>query len=275
MFRPNEPIINQSTVSQHLADDSHDRRCGTMPRRDEPGSVVGAPLISSSFQPIPRSQWSQRIAAQVAEKSRLSDRILEAKIRCKHQGRTNYCHGNSPVIAAEILRLVGNQPYVPLSGASVAGPTVNFTNSGGYIANNLRQIVEVGAASEYFVPPNQIGASGFRAGWREDAANYRVTEWWDLGRRHSQTFDLVMTLVLSSIPVCVALNWWRHAITFTDGVDFGNGKFGLRGWNSWGAEYGSNGFFVLDEQYGTPDEAYAPRGMVQSSVSYSGKTLLT
>ena len=84
----------------------------------------------------------------------------------------------------------------------------------------------------------------------------------------------MMTLLLCRIPVCVAYNWWGHAVTMTDPVLLGDGRFGARGRNSWGSQYGANGFFVVEEYYATPDEAYALRSITQTRVNYAGMSLL-
>lgn len=277
MFYPGEPIINQATIAQHLGDDSG-RLCGTKPRdfnRVPVGSIYGTVATPESFQVIPRSAWPDLIRRMEAEKSRMSDFVLSEGIPSLSQEQTLYCHGNSPCGAVMWLRAVQGLPYVPLSAASIAGPTVNFRNQGGYIADDLEQVCRVGCASQYFVPTNQIGQAGFRPGWESDAANYKALEWWDLGHRTRMSFDLMMTLLLARIPVCVAYNWWGHAVTMTDPVILENGRFGARGRNSWGDSYGAHGFFVLDEQYGTPDEAYALRSITQTQVNYNGMRLLS
>lgn len=273
MLYLNEPIINESTISEHLGNET-DRRCGARPRICAVGSIVGAPEIPSTFKILPREQWAKRIKEMDAEKSRLSDFVLHQKIPCKSQEQTLYCHGNSPAAAIEFLRAMEGQPYAPLSPASIAGPTVNFQNQGGYIADDLKQVTDVGAASEFYVPANQIGERGFKKGWQQDAAHYRAKEWWDLGHRSRYSFDLLMTLLFARIPVCVAYNWWGHAVTMTDPVLMPNGRFGARGRNSWSDSYGAHGFFVVEESYATPDEAYALRSITQASVDYSGMKLM-
>lgn len=265
----NEPIIDDSTIADHLGNET-DRRCGTKPRTCAVGSMSFAPQIPGNFKILPRDQWKTRIQQMDQEKSRLSDFILHAGIPCKSQEQTLYCHGNSPAAAVEFLRAMEGQPYVPLSPASIAGPTVNYQNQGGYIADDLKQVTDVGCASEFYVAANQIGAAGFKRGWKDDAANYRAKEWWDLGHRSNYSFDLMMTLLFARIPVCVAYNWWGHAVTMTDPVLMPNGRFGARGRNSWGDSYGAHGFFVVEESYATPDEAYALRSITQSVVKYDG-----
>lgn len=273
MLYRDEPIINEATIDQHLGNDT-DRRCGTKPRICAVGSMAFAPQIPADFKVIPREEWRGRIQQMDAEKSRLSDFVLHQRIPCKSQEQTLYCHGNSPAAAIEFLRAMEGQQYVPLSPASIAGPTVGFQNAGGYIADDLKQVTDVGAASEYFVPANQIGEQGFRIGWQQDAANYKAKEWWDLGHRSRYSFDLMMTLLFARVPVCVAYNWWGHAVTMTDPVLMPNGRFGARGRNSWGDQYGAHGFFVVEESYATPDEAYALRSITQSHVTYDGMHVL-
>ena len=268
----NEIIIDASTISQHLGNDT-DRLCGTLPRTCAVLSMAYAPEIPSDFKILPRDQWATRIQQMDAEKSRMSDFVLHQKIPCKSQEQTLYCHGNSPAAAIEFLRAMEGQPYVPLSAASIAGPTVGYQNQGGYIADDLKQVTVTGAASEFYVSANQIGAQGFKRGWKDDAAHYKAKEWWDLGHRSRYSFDLMMTLLFARIPVCVAYNWWGHAVTMTDPVRMPNGGFGARGRNSWSDSYGAHGFFVVEESYATPDEAYALRSITQASVDYSGMSL--
>jgi hypothetical protein len=237
-------------------------KCGTKPRIAPVGSLTFA--SAATFPLIPRAEWGPRIAEMTANKSRLSDLVKRAGIKSFNQSSTNYCHANSPALAIMALRETQGQPLVLLSPASVGGPITNFKNEGAFIVDDLRQITTGGCASQEFVPPNQIGLSGFKAGWKEDALKYRVEEWWDLGSRNSTMFDRCMTLALSRIPICVAYNWWGHAVTIIDPYQDANGNFGFRERNSWGDEWptaNAGGWFILMEGKGTPDEAYAPRSI--------------
>ena len=64
-------------------------------------SLAGRPpgyAYSSTARPlppewlIPRSEWQARIEEREAMKARLSDIVDQAKLPCKDQGQTNYCH---------------------------------------------------------------------------------------------------------------------------------------------------------------------------------------
>jgi hypothetical protein len=241
----------------------HAGPCGTFQRVAPIGSLKFA--APASFPLIPRAEWPDRIADMKREKSRLSDIIADAGIPCLNQEQTKYCHGNSPALAIMALRAVQNQPFVLLSPASIAGPVTGFRNEGAFIAEDLQQIVDVGCASQEYVPANQIGRSGFRDGWEQDAAKHRVSEWWDLQRGDHLMFDRCMTLLLSRQPICVAYDFWGHAVTLVDPEQLDNGYFAVRFRNSWGEGWGENGYALLQEGKGTPSEAYCPRSTTVSA----------
>ena len=176
--------------------------------------------------------------------------------------------GNSPneallpgigKLAIEMLRAVQGESHVVLSPGSIGGPVTGYRNDGAVIEDDLRQIVEYGAATVDFVPANQVSKSGWKPGAVENAALHKVTHWWDLGAKDDRMFLRCATLVLQGIPVCVGYNWWSHAVTLTGLVEISSGKFGFEFRNSWGASYGDDGYGILAEGRGTPDSAYAPR----------------
>ena len=251
-FEPNDHVINAG-------------RCGCKPRDFSHVPVGALPFASAAkFPIIPRSEWPARIQQMQQEKSRLSDLISLERIPCLNQASTNFCHANSPALAIMALRAVQGQSFVLLSPASIAGPVTDFRNEGAFIHDDLRQITQVGCASQDFVPANQIDCRGFKDGWEKNARRHRVTEWWDLGQRDGSMFDRVMTLLLSRVPICVAYNWWSHAVTLIDPVELSPGAFGVRFRNSWGDAWpnpGADGYALLPEGKGTPDEAYAPRSI--------------
>lgn len=217
----------------------------------------------ATFPLIPRSEWADRIREMERDKSRLSDITTQAGVPCIYQDWTNFCHGFSAVQAIMAVRAAQGQPFVLLSGSSVAAPAVGFINEGQWIREDMRQIAEVGAASVDFVPMIQVSQDGFKPGWEQDAAKYRCTEFWDLGRKDSQMFARIMTLLLSRTPVFVGLNWWKHAVCFFDPVILQNGGFGVRFRNSW-PNFGDDGYALLDEAHATADEAYSPRSVTVS-----------
>lgn len=187
-------------------------------------------------------------------------------IPSKDQDGTNFCHANSPAFAMEVNRAMAGLPYVSLSPASIANPITGGQNAGAYIDDDLRQTVNFGVCESRIFPDNHVGLNLWTPEAKENAKLYKPVECWDMFP-DANMFLRVATLVLQGIPVCVAYNWWSHAVTAVGVVVLDDGRLGLVCRNSWGGGYGDNGYFVLVEGHGTPDEAYALRGVYASGVA--------
>jgi hypothetical protein len=239
------------------------RVCGCLPRRSVYGSLPYAePLPRERL--IPRSEWKDRIADGERTQTFLSHLLARAGVPCLDQDGLPYCHAFSPAAAMMGLRAYHNLSFVLLSAGSIGGPATGYTPRGATIEDDLQVIVERGAASVAFVPMMQVSRAGWKPGAEENALLHRVAEWYDLGGT-GRMFDEVITLLLRRIPVCVGLNWWGHAVTYCDPVVTSSGRFGVRFRNSWGPDYGEDGYAILEEGKGTPDDAYAPRVMTLSA----------
>lgn len=237
------------------------RFMGCTPRISVPGSLSFA--AAPTFTVIPRNEWSSRIRDLNDAKASLKHISDDQGIESLDQNGTNYCHANSATNGVIYTRCIQGESYVKLSPGSVGGPVTNYTNSGANIESDLRQIVDHGVAPISMVPANQISRHGWAAGAEQEALKYRITDWWDMmTRQEGGMFDRCATLLLQNIPVCVGYNWWSHAVTLIALVEISSGKYGFLFRNSWGASYGDNGFAVLAEGKGTPDDAYAPRQAV-------------
>jgi hypothetical protein len=266
-------VINDANWREHIgdggvipADHPHSggevRICGTIPRRSIYGSLPYAePMPKTDL--IPRTLWPDMIRDGEREQTFLSHLLARNQIPCLDQDGLPYCHAFSPAAALMGLRAFHGLPFVLLSAGSIGGPATGYVARGAAIEDDLEVIVTRGAASVEYVPMMQVSKSGWKPGAEENALLHRVTEWYDLGGT-GRMFDEVMTLLLKRIPVCVGLNWWAHAVTYFDPVITPSGRFGVRFRNSWGGDYGDDGYAVLEEGRGTPDDAYAPRTMFLS-----------
>lgn len=94
-----EPIIHALNYKQFVADpviDGQKKKRGLIPRdyKKYPVGCYGAalPYHAVDFPLIPRSEWAERIKDMEAQKSRLSDIILDKQVPCTDQGNRGYCH---------------------------------------------------------------------------------------------------------------------------------------------------------------------------------------
>lgn len=254
-----ELIITNDNYLSFVEPPSAEFSKGLIPR-DWSQMLYGAEEFAAPFDIplIDRDEWPDRIADMERTKTRLSDIIDAAGIPSLDQNGTNFCHANSPALAVMAIRAVQGQEFVLLSPGHLGSIVVGGRNAGAYILDDLKALVKHGIASQEFVPANYVGLK-FKPGTAENALLHRCTEWWDFPR-DGKAFDRMMTCLFLRIPVCTGHSWWRHAVTGIDPVMVGR-KFGARFRNSWGARYGTNGYFIMEEGKGTPDEAYAPRSV--------------
>ena len=205
---------------------------------------------------IPRSEWDDRIEEIEKTKSRLSDLSYANGLKCQDQNGTNYCWANAPVYCVQLVRLTMGLGIEYLSPASVAAPIKNYKNQGGYGSQALKYIIQRGIVPTKYWPPNSRDRGLYYPKNLKRAKNYIVTEWYDLDNRN---FDQLMTCLLLRIPVAVGYNWWGHEVSAIDPIGLGQDGYGIRIRNSWGMDYGKDGYAVLGEGKATSDDAVAPR----------------
>jgi hypothetical protein len=158
--------------------------------------------------------------------------------------------------AVEAIRALQGQPYIDLSAESVAGPVRNWRNQGGYGGEALEQLQNVGACLASFMDqPNSLSPRRWKSGWEADRANHRIVAAW--ASIDDDGFDGVFTAALLRLPVSVGLDWWSHQIMVVGPVILDNGGYGVECRNSWGSEYGDDGYFVLTESKCQPSGSFA------------------
>ncbi len=266
-----EHIINDSNFRDHIPGGSHaaGQSFGAIPRdyKVNPPGCYGTPT-AVTIPLVPRSEWSARIKAMEATKSRLSDIILGQNIPSLDQNGKGYCWAHSSTGSIIARRAALGMPYVPLSAYAPACIIKSFQDEGGWGALSMDFAMSRGIPSEALWPAQSMSRSNDNPATWENAALHKVTDGWiDMASAvydRNLTFDQVMTLLFARIPVVGDFNWWGHSIYLCDPVEVSSGSFGIRFRNSWGDSYGSKGFSVLEGNKAIPDGAVAPSVVMAS-----------
>lgn len=219
------------------------------------GSMRCAPAADPA-DIIPRRNWSDLIKQQESDESRTSDIIRRAKMPAMDQEQTEFCWGYAPVGCVQVLRCLANEPLVLLSPASVCCKINGFQNRGGLGPDALQYIAAFGVCSVDVWPANAIDRKYDTPEAAADRLYYRVTAWDDLEPRN---FEQMATRLLRNIPVAGGYDWMEHEIMLCDLVELSADVFGIRFRQSYGSDFGDDGFAILTEEKGTADDAVAPR----------------
>jgi hypothetical protein len=219
-----------------------------------PPTQRGFSKFRSEYQIIPRSQWKTLV--QQGKGTFLGDMLRAYKVPSKDQDGTNYCWAYASVSAYEAIRVLQGQPYVNLSPESVGGPIKNWRNNGGDGRDALVQLQKVGACRMDFMDEtNSLRPSRWKTGWQADCGEHKVREAWaDID---DGDFDAVFTAALLRLPVSIGLDWWGHQVLITGPVIFNDGSYGVEFRNSWGSDYGDDGYATLTERKSQPSGSFA------------------
>lgn len=205
---------------------------------------------------IPRDEWDAIIRAQEENQATLRHVRDRAGIKTKSQNGTNYCWAFGTVAAVQLVRAAAGMPTVALSPTAVAAQVTKYRNVGGNTFDAIPWIAEHGVPTVGQWPLNKIDRQYATAETANNAANYRLTEWYEL---KSNSFDQAASCLLRGIPVILGLMWWGHMVCGVRLVSLGGGKYGIEIENSHGEGYGEKGLAVLPEQKATAFDQAAPR----------------
>lgn len=269
------PVIDDSNMAELCQLDSASPKFGRgrLPRDWEANPHGSMPYAASpTTQPIPRSEWKERILDRERAGAVISRLCLNAGMKAKNQQQTNFCWMNAPTQAVEACRVIAGDQHIELSPASGACLVTNYRNVGGWATDAIKLIHETGLVPAKMWAPNAIDRRLDTPESRQERQYHRLSEWVDLPRRNDDHF---MTQLILGRPVCIGLDFWGHEVLAMDPFLFPDLRygtwFGYRFWNSWDVTWGQQGFGILPliPGKGSPDDAIAP--LVASSTGRNSK----
>jgi hypothetical protein len=213
-------------------------------QRDYAVAPLGTYADESTKAIPPRSDWEDIIREKTERKANLFELFKFRKVPILNQGPLPYCwfYGTT---GATMLSYAKSGPYVPhLSATSGAAKVKNYRKEGGWAGEALDGIRKFGISTLKFWPEHDLDRSNDTAEQRANAALHKHIEFAELP---SRSFESLAGALLADDPTTLGLTWWGHLVYAFELVVIERGRFGVRGANSWGYDWGANGLFVLDE----------------------------
>ncbi len=192
-----------------------------------------ATYVDRGIELLPRDQWVDGTGVDDFCK----------RIRSQIDG---FCASNAAVSCLEIARAIAGQKDIMLSANDLYSH-VGRWGTGSSLGDNIRVLSTIGVRTEAQAPSDRNNWPPTRSpGWQSDSEQHRMHEGIDLGG----TFEAVVTSLHKPYVNLIGLAWpggGGHAVCCTSVVKR-NGVWKLRGPNSWGKQYGDNGFYELTER---------------------------
>ena len=230
--------------------------CGTIPRKTAYGASPVAAQVPLDV--IPYEAWPDLIADQERHKSSLLHIWEDCGMGALMQFSLNYCWLFASVGGLMLQRAAQGLPFEMLSPSSLAW-IVNYENKGWYIEDALKGLISTGAATREFVPMATNNPRDFKRGWKESAAQHKVTIAKDIPANH----QIQGSQLLLNRPMPTGHNDWRHAVLHLAVKDINPrlpcdniNRYAVPFLNSWDKTWGDNGIGEFRGSRQVADQAY-------------------
>jgi hypothetical protein len=181
---------------------------GALPRRTEVGELACAAVYDVPL--IPESEWMDRTKEMIANKAFIGDRI-QFDPKAHFQNGLKYCWGYSLCQAVEAERVDMGLDFQLLAPESLA-ECVGYRNQGYYLDGAIEYAAKNGISRRLYVPQHKINPSQWDGKYKDDRANFKPLEWWDLDGR--DVWAKTVSVLLAGKGCYVGLDWWGHAVFY-------------------------------------------------------------
>lgn len=251
--------------------DGREYRLGCLPRKAVVGSlypVFGEEPGRPGIHLIPRKEWSP-----------IDNRHFVPKIL--DQDGTGACNAFAAVQTLHCIRSQAGLPFVELSAGNLYGRINGGVDRGSLISDAIQALEDVGVCKAETVGHLDWHRRKWPAQWKQEAARFRILEAWDCPTFDHQVSAILLGFFVNT-GILVGYNFrpdpdtgWLpdyrggrggHAMCACGvAYDAKDNHWGLVVANSWGREWGIDGFAIVPESYYrvTPfNDAWAVRAVV-------------
>ena len=177
-------------------------------------------------------------------------------VKIKNQKSTNFCWMFGTVAGVETQYGKQGHRDLGLSPASTACMTLNFQNNGGWGSWACEGINEYGIAT-YDKWPNVSFDRSLPNRWdvKANMEQHDLHDFEDLGKYNFMSVASALLDEHDPAPCTGGFTWWGHLVLLLHvGFDKNNEPY-LVFANSWGTDWGTNGYGVLTEDKMNPYES--------------------
>lgn len=212
---------------------------------------------------FPRKEWPELIRLQ--EKNETSPWHIHVgnKIPVRSQGRYGFCWCWGTVnCVLNRYAAQGIDPVPDLNAHATAAMIKRYRNKGGFAGEATRGIEKYGIPTRDVWPDHSMDKRlENKPEVIESCKKHKLVTFQEFPR---DDFDAVVSCLLDPVdpsPCTLALSWWRHLVAGLQVVRRDDGVYGIKIVNSWGTQWGENGYGVLWGEKAIPFESIAVRSV--------------